>query len=649
MFNRGLIVSPIPALAHCCLAIVLLTAGAAFAEDLDARFVAGLRERGLIDLAEEFATERLSKLASAEGAYADVSIELMRTLVVHAYNAPSSECEALWTKAHSVADKVLRQSPPHPRIFFVRFENAVVFIAQAELVLSTSPTAKAPAADADAARLALRQATNALELLAKDLKTHIPSLRRSAPKPPLPSAEEHSRLDEQIHFQLARANRNRALLYESGTSDRVSLLLAAITELTQLLTQLSITQPFYASAQLELAEVNRLLGRHDEAIEIATAVDKDENPRNARLQARSVLLRVAMDKHDWTSISRLLDGAEERPTAEFDFVRLEAFLALARAEERRSSGKAAAEYHRLAAKQAKLLAGKHGNYWGRRANHLLFAALPRAGISSDILSQIADNLYFDGDFDKAASAYDEAAGQAKATGDARSAFTLTYKAALVEQKQEKQAEAASRLRRLANDMPTHPQASDAHLLAAWNAAKAGEKDPDASALYEALLLEHLATWSDSKTADQARRWLNELHDQNPRAAAAERLAAERLRLETLTSGGHRSEALKGYRQLAEQNPDNGAIQQTYAKLLLESADPGELNQALAQWRLVASRLPPRTPEWFEAKYSVALALFKLGDKSTAATLLHFLLETSPGLKGTEWDEPYRGLLKRCES
>jgi len=127
----------------------------------------------------------------------------------------------------------------------------------------------------------------------------------------------------------------------------------------------------------------------------------------------------------------------------------------------------------------------------------------------------------------------------------------------------------------------------------------------------------------------------------------QRLTLDRVQVEALASLGRRDEALAGYEQLAQSHPDNGAVQEGYAKLLLASSDPAQLRQALDRWRVVASRTKPRTGRWLEAKYSVALAQFKLGDRAGAATLLRFLLETPPGLKGSEWEAAYTDLLRKC--
>ena len=123
----------------------------------------------------------------------------------------------------------------------------------------------------------------------------------------------------------------------------------------------------------------------------------------------------------------------------------------------------------------------------------------------------------------------------------------------------------------------------------------------------------------------------------------------RVEAEALAATGRRDQALVAYEQLAKSDLASGAVQAGYARMLIASSDPAQLRQALDQWRIVANRSQPRTPRWFEAKYSVALAQFKLGDRAEATTLIRYFLETPPGLSGTEWDAKFRELLRRCEA
>jgi len=114
----------------------------------------------------------------------------------------------------------------------------------------------------------------------------------------------------------------------------------------------------------------------------------------------------------------------------------------------------------------------------------------------------------------------------------------------------------------------------------------------------------------------------------------------------LATAGQAEAALVAYAKLAEEHPLDGAIQEAYANILLESSDQQTLKLALDQWRRVAAKCRPRSERWFKAKYSIALTQFRLGDKSGAAKLIHYLQATED-LSKTEWQQKYGELLKRC--
>jgi hypothetical protein len=123
---------------------------------------------------------------------------------------------------------------------------------------------------------------------------------------------------------------------------------------------------------------------------------------------------------------------------------------------------------------------------------------------------------------------------------------------------------------------------------------------------------------------------------------------QRVRAEALVLAGSRSEAMAAYAELAKENPNSGTIQEAYAELLLDGDDEDSWRAALDQWRRVASRSQARTDRWYKAKYSVALALFKLGEKQEAADRIRYLQVIPPGLEDTPWKDRFLELLQRCE-
>ena len=750
--------------------ILLIASSTAGAESDDARFLAGLRERQLFGLAETYCRDKLQRTGAQDAAQASLTIELIRTLAGHAANGKPEEREALWSEARQAAAEFMRRTPPHPRAILVRLQDALTPLAIGELARQEFEAGALPAQRLDPALAALREATNLLEVLDRELTREIPLRRRAPPAQGGLSADELFSLQQHVQHQLARAQRNRALLFERGSDDRVALLSAAALTLQRPLTQLSADEPLLAQIQLDLAQCQRLLGRLDEAGQLAAALDHEGTPPVIRLRARAELVRLAIAQVNPAAIQRLLDegrGEAGESSAELDFAFLEAQLTLARlASEGKwplASAKPAAEnskeYQDQAAETAELLEEEHGPYWGRRADQLLVTSLPRGSGRGNLqlLARTADSLYVKGEMGQAIAAYDEASAQARADGELNAAFDLAYKAALAEQGRKKHVEAANRLRILSKSFATHAQAPPAHLLAAWNAAQVASANPAAVNSYATILREHLNTWPAADTGPQARVWLGKLkelqaaweeaieaYDGVPRSsphfhaaiaglarawparlaelaaagkptaeAAAEAIqslksalvddanklpeqwtetdraialaAAELIAryqpsdaaqaVELLEAAMHqadeapaqwkaaanltltlaaaelparRGEALASLAKLARDDPDNAAIQEKYADLLLAAGDAASLKLALDRWRIIASRSKPRTPRWHKAKYSVALAQYRLNDRAGAATLLKYLLETPPGLKGTEWEARCTDLLHQCE-
>src|SRR5262245_40574996 len=491
---------PLSGRFRCILWCVFVTAVAqsrSGADSLDARFLDGLRERRLFELAEAHCIDRLNRIPAQDAAHAELTVELIRTLTLHAIHAAPGERTQLWAKARSAAATFARQSPPHTRALLVRIQDALTLLAQGELGRQEFEAGALSADQLEPARQALRQATGQLEALDKELTSEIPLRRRSPPRAGALTADELTSLSEHVQHELARAQKNRALLFERGSDDRLSLLLAGVQTLDQLLPQVADDQPLKPAIALDLAECQRLLGRYPEANELAAPLDRDGVPNALRLKARAELIRLALAQNNFDSARRLIElgrATGSQASAELDFSWFEAFLAFARAarqgqtlfiSDRTPAVELARTYEREAAQAAELLDQAHGPYWGRRASQLLVTAVPRGSVQSvELLSRTAESHYLRGDFDQAIAAYDDAAGQARRSGDPRTAFELAYKAALVEQQRERPLAAADRLRILAKSLATHPQAPQAHLLAAWNVAQAARTDSTAGGLYE---------------------------------------------------------------------------------------------------------------------------------------------------------------------
>src|SRR5687768_16758547 len=121
----------VPGLLGCILAFS--GASATAQQSLDLRFLEGLRQRQLFELATQYCADRLSRIAKDDAAQADLTVELVRTLATHAASLPAGEREPWWTRARVAAREFVSRSPEHPRLMLVRLQDALTPLAEGEL------------------------------------------------------------------------------------------------------------------------------------------------------------------------------------------------------------------------------------------------------------------------------------------------------------------------------------------------------------------------------------------------------------------------------------------------------------------------------------------------------------------------------------
>ncbi|MCA9262917.1 MAG: hypothetical protein KDA60_03675 [Planctomycetales bacterium] len=135
---------------------------------------------------------------------------------------------------------------------------------------------------------------------------------------------------------------------------------------------------------------------------------------------------------------------------------------------------------------------------------------------------------------------------------------------------------------------------------------------------------------------------------NDNVAADVASQRERFRAEALVAAGESSRAISDFTSLAEQYPNDAEVQETYARLLLQSSDPAHKRKSLEQWRLILSRSRPQSERWFTAKYSIAQAHFDLGERDQAEQIIRLQKALYPDLGGEELRRQFDRLLLQCE-
>jgi len=817
----------------------------------DDRYLNGLRERRLFSLVEAYCRQRLGDNELSDAERADLTAELIRGHAFHALHLPAAERAQQWQKAHEVADDFLTRYASNPRAVLIRIQKGLTHLARGELLRQELEADAGRPGIRDLALQEIRQAARQLEEIDEDLTRELPRRSGRQLDEGEISYDEMFALQSNLRFQLARVYRNRALCYPAGSVDRIDALTRAIEKHESLLRRLAKDDPLRWDVELERIACERGLGHLGMARQLLIGLQSEPVPENVVLRARTEAIRLELAAgrpEKALEIARKGREANGKGLADLDFAILETYNAFADSAKTKQE---AAQWRDKSVALQQLIEQLHGPYWGRRATLLVVRSAAETGDVKNlqVLIKLAEEAWRKRNHDDAVRAFEKAGQQAEQIGDAQQAFVLKYKAALVEQERKRHSEAAAKLGRLARQMKSHPQASQAHLLATWNAAQLVRTDPTSLPQYVELLEEHLATWPIDKSANTVRQWLARLreHEQawnealdiyletaptsdefseavrragncalrhlqqlrdangpvetqaevfaerletviyddngqllqtwspagrsaalaagklrlqyankgydkasvylqaaldgSPDAGpswksairsllvvalasqqgrsgeagvvleqiaggsidelfqmtvalspirdasdaaskaniaklqlkaiallsgktsqlgAAEQLRLARVRAGALAAAGSREQAIRAYRQLAKENPDNGTIQKEYGDLLLIGKDKSSLEGALDQWRVIGKRSKPRSGRWYQSKYNIALAQYKLANlfraqspkqaseyQSKAARMLRFLKDTPPGWEQSRLKGEFERLLQLC--
>jgi hypothetical protein len=187
--------------------------------------------------------------------------------------------------------------------------------------------------------------------------------------------------------------------------------------------------------------------------------------------------------------------------------------------------------------------------------------------------------------------------------------------------------------------------------------KAGTGSPgDLLALLERLIL------AAAQVPPGERRELAQFEQQTLAALDAQRSRFDKAgqrrldiaRLRTLIDTGQRKPALALAETLAGKYPDEGSVQEDFARLLGGSSDPAQMRAALTHWREIAGRSRAGTPRWFRAQLGMAQMELALGNRPQARAIVK-IVETSYPQFGPADGKPdadvraaFLDVLARCE-
>jgi len=493
----------------------------------DGRFLAGLRERRLYELAELYCRRQLAQKDLPSAKRAMLNIELSITLAEKALGAPPSERDELWQQAQQPLVSFLEQVGQSPWALEVRLQEALNLLARGELARQEAELTQAGPEALAEARQYLRQAIRRLE----ELLPAVEQMRRqSAPgssrpvRPPedFPPAAHWEAMAETVRYQLARAYRNQAQTYPAQSADRADGLLQAM-KLLDWIGQLPAEHPLVGKARVDQVECLRLLGRLEEARQRLAHLGDLNPPQEIQARAQAEAIRLLLAEGKLAEAASLAAQARRQSvrSAELDLAVLETYLAQWEAAQKVRDAQQAEQLFQLASEQVRLLGQQYGPYWMRRAEVLLAGRIGRTPQTMELASLIraAEGFYRSGNFREAVEAYDRAEQAALAADDQQGAFQAAFLAATIEHQQGRHSEALARYRDLARRWPDHPEAPKAHELAIHHAAELAKQasaardqaapnqaGPDQAALdqYAELLAEHRRRWPQHPSTDRIR-------------------------------------------------------------------------------------------------------------------------------------------------
>jgi len=486
----------------------------------DQRFLAGLRRRGLFELAGRYCRDRLDRADLPRRRRAELVIELSRTLAEQAVNSAPEERPPLWEQARQVTDQFVRQYPGDPRLLLVRFQDALGVLARGELARQEAQLVADNRQLTETARTHLRAAIQELRKLADDVSEQLRERSRpGGPKtvrdqPDQLAAYELASLEKNLQYQLARALRNQGECYGSDSPDRANSLNQAV-EILDPLSKLDSIDPLAWKSRIDQVICYRLLADYPTARQKLEALLQQKPPPAIALRARAEKIRLALATGQLPeaiailSSGRQIDGIT---SADLDYAWLETYLAAWRAASA-DDAQQATQWQTKATEMVRLIERRHGLYWTRRAEMLLAGYVRGSPDRGDLamLIRAAESSFRSGRPDDALAAYDRARGLAEKNGEADRAFQLGYVAATIEHHRNRHQQALARYRQSALAAPNNPKAPEAHLLAIHHAAQLARKQSSGHLdQYTALLQEHLQTWPDTPSANKVRWRLGRL-------------------------------------------------------------------------------------------------------------------------------------------
>jgi len=545
-------------------------------EQAETRFLDGLRDRQLFELAQTHCRRRLQRDDLTAKQRAAATSEWMRTLAAHAQAVPPRQRPELWQRLDTVAANFRKDHPQHPRLILIQVQHALALLARGQLARIEHDVGAPGSLPIDQVRTLLRDASDRLFKLENRVDDMVRESYRTRGDEQALNSNELLSLQRNLRFQLAQAQIEHALIYPAESASRVAELTQAL-QAVEPLTGIELTDTLGWPVRLLRVRAFRLLGKaRDARSEIAKLLALAP-PATVTLKLRAESAQTWLSESQPDQALQVLKEGREidgQTSPVLDFVHLKVFLALAAQAAQNNRAAEAKEWQQKAAAAVKTIEALHGAYWLRRAETHLAAAAEGTGEGNvELVARAADDAFRREQWADAAATYDQAATLALKRGQETAAFELFLKAAAAVQRRGDAAALRDRLVTLSTRLPSQQRAPGLHRAAILLAAGQARNEPAALEVYEELLAEHLRLWPRDASSLEVRVWLGRLHRSRKKWDEALAVLTDALP----TGGGHGSAGDNGSR-----GDNNTQAEQLHQ--LVQTAEPcfvAKIEQVLA--------------------------------------------------------------------
>ena len=504
----------------CVLALVVCVSRESSAQDESERdyqdsvkLIRGLSARTQFDLVDVLIRQNLADPKLSSNAKCEIVLAAIQSKSEQATVSTGGSRDEAWQSIAVLAEHFHLAFPDHPKAILVDIQDALANVSRGRLIQQEIAAEIQPATAKQKALDVFRQATSMFSKIEKIIDKQIPLARPDSNDEKL-TRQQWTNLKNNVRYQLAVINLSKAELYDSSERlNQIDALNQVLERLQSVLNQSNPDLPLWWNAQVSRLQCLRIKKDEELARKILGSLPdmKLSDDLMQKLLTERVLLAVVnQSPNQWTELMKEY-SAVKQPSPLLQLAMLKMTMATA------ANSKTDVEKRKWQGAASNLVSQielNHGPYWGRRAEVLLVGSVgetgnePVAVSDYQILVRQGESAFRKQNYSDAVAAFKKALGFAANSGNRKQALSLAVRVAQAYEKIQQHAQAAEALFSTATQFSDDELAAPVHLRGCWNVGK--QKTPDSSELLQSLK-QHVGTWPDHESSNQANYWLGNLY------------------------------------------------------------------------------------------------------------------------------------------